>query len=61
MTKTTFQVTALFGNTFLIVGRDEYADKRDALKLAQIYRNTGREVHVHEITRTSSRLVEAAL
>lgn len=56
----TYQVTALFGNTFLIVGRDEYADKRDAVALASIYRNVGREVHIHQITRTSSRLVEEA-
>lgn len=57
-TTKTFQVTALFGNKFEIVGDDSYADRGAAIRIADRFRNAGREVHIHEISGSGSRLLD---
>lgn len=51
-----YQVTALFGNIFRIVGADS-VDYAEATRLLNLMQKAGRKVRVYEIVGAGSRLV----
>ena len=56
---TKYQVTALFGNVFEVVGEDEVGEV-EAHRLFNLYRNSGRAVNLWLIGARGGRLIKQA-